>query len=110
MDIFAGDDLRECYNYDMGSVSAADDIGKLISISYAWIFYDPYKTAVNCCIISNTLLILQPFYLGMTIYHSLTDGGKFDWVQVTKYILVITIYIRKTLFYVYMSFQLQQIG
>ena len=53
VDIFAGDDLRECYNYDMGSVSAADDIGKLISISYAWIFYD-----LNCCIISKTLLIL----------------------------------------------------
>ena len=30
MDIFAGDDLRECYNYDMGSVTASDDIGKLI--------------------------------------------------------------------------------
>ena len=87
MDIFAGDDLRECYNYDMGSVSAADDIGKLISISYAWIFYDPYLKLYYFKYFTHFVTL----FLGMTIYHSLTDGGKFDWVQVTKYILLNTI-------------------
>jgi len=42
--VFAGDSLKECYNFDLGSVTTADDIG-------------------------------------LTIYHSLFDAGKFDWVE-----------------------------
>merc|ERR1712242_194723 len=44
-DIFDGVALRECYNFDMGNVSSAQDFG-------------------------------------LTIYHALTDGGKFDFVSV----------------------------
>merc|ERR1712170_107690 len=44
-DIFAGTDLKECYNFEMGSIANATDFD-------------------------------------ITIYHALTDGGQFDWVQV----------------------------
>ena len=37
--------MGECYDFDMGNVTSADDIG-------------------------------------ITLYHALTDGGKFDWAQV----------------------------
>ena len=84
MDIFAGDDLRECYNYDMGSVKSNDDIGKFISVSFISMFYDPYL--VLCYLKNCTYFSI--IILGMTIYHSLTDGGKFDWIEVTKYILL----------------------
>ena len=33
--VFAGDSLKECYNFDLGSVTTADDIGNLISFTYS---------------------------------------------------------------------------
>jgi len=45
LEVFGGDDLKECYNFDMGTVNSVDDIS-------------------------------------MTLYHSLTDGGTFDYTEI----------------------------
>ena len=43
--VFAGDSLKECYNFDMGAVSSADDIGKCCRSPWItlklWIIYFP---------------------------------------------------------------------
>ena len=65
-DIFAGpSSLGECYNFDLGTITDADDVCEF------------YKTF--CFNFSSFQII---FFIAITLYHSGTDGGKFDWVQV----------------------------
>lgn len=63
-DIFTGVDLRECYNFDLGQIASADDF---------------CKNFLGFLIFFLEILI---FFSAITIYHALSDGGKFDNVKV----------------------------
>ena len=63
-DIFTGVDLRECYNFDLGQIASADDFCKNF-LGFLIFFRD-----------------FNFFFSAITIYHALSDGGKFDNVKV----------------------------
>ena len=62
-DIFTGVDLRECYNFDLGQIASEADFCK----KYFSIFIQAFMFVI---------------FSAITIYHALSDGGKFDNVKV----------------------------